>query len=74
MGVTIAIALRSVRLHLWAFYTDMRRMNETTNETTQPGKPRPKHDLGLSIAWSEVAEDARFELARGCPQHAFQQC
>jgi hypothetical protein len=20
------------------------------------------------------AEDARFELARGCPQHAFQQC
>ena len=21
-----------------------------------------------------VAEDARFELARGCPQHAFQQC
>jgi hypothetical protein len=24
-----------------AFYTDMRRMNETTNETTQPCKPRP---------------------------------
>jgi hypothetical protein len=24
-----------------AFYTDIRRMNETTNETTQPGKPRP---------------------------------
>jgi hypothetical protein len=23
---------------------------------------------------SAVAEDARFELARGCPQHAFQQC
>jgi hypothetical protein len=21
-----------------------------------------------------VAEDGRFELARGCPQHAFQQC
>jgi hypothetical protein len=21
-----------------------------------------------------VAEDARFELARGCPQHAFQAC
>src|SRR5262249_16408194 len=65
---------QSVRLHLWAFYTDMRRMNETTNETTQPCKPRPTHDLGLCIAWSEVAEDARFELARGCPQHAFQQC
>ena len=32
------------------------------------------HDLGLRIAWSEVAEDARFELARGCPQHAFQVC
>ena len=24
-------------------------------------------------AWSEVAEDRRFELLRGCPQHAFQQ-
>ena len=24
---------RNVRLHLWAFYIDMRRMNETTNET-----------------------------------------
>ena len=22
----------------------------------------------------DAAEDARFELARGCPQHAFQQC
>jgi hypothetical protein len=22
----------------------------------------------------EAAEDARFELARGCPQHAFQAC
>ncbi len=22
----------------------------------------------------KVAEDARFELARGCPQHAFQVC
>ena len=27
-------------------------------------------------AWSQVsvAEDKRFELLRGCPQHAFQQC
>jgi hypothetical protein len=32
------------------------------------------HDLGLCIAWSEVAEDARFELARACTQHAFQLC
>ena len=24
------------------------------------------------IAWSEVAEDAGFELARACTQHAFQ--
>jgi hypothetical protein len=27
-AVITAIALRSVRLHLWAFYTDSRRMNE----------------------------------------------
>src|ERR1035438_9001292 len=26
------------------------------------------------ITWSEVAEDKRFELLRGCPQHAFQAC
>ena len=25
----------------WAFYTDMRRMKETTNETTQPCKRSP---------------------------------
>src|SRR5262249_61999717 len=36
--------------------------------------PGRTHDLGLCIAWSEVAEDARFELARACTQHAFQQC
>jgi len=26
------------------------------------------------MAWSRVAEDAGFEPARGCPQHAFQAC
>ena len=46
-AATTAIALKSVRLHLWAFYNDMRRMNETTNETTQPYKPRPNAWLGF---------------------------
>ncbi len=27
-----------------------------------------------AFALVSVAEDARFELARGCPQHAFQHC
>ena len=27
-----------------------------------------------ALAQASVAEDARFELARGCPQHAFQHC
>src|SRR3954452_11775444 len=31
--------------------------------------PRP-----MAGAPSRAAEDARFELARGCPQHAFQAC
>jgi hypothetical protein len=35
-----------VRLHLWAFYTDMRKMNETETETTdqaaQHGAARPR--------------------------------
>ena len=26
------------------------------------------------MTWSEGAEDAGFEPARGCPQHAFQVC
>ena len=33
--------------------------------------PGRTHDLGLCIAWSEMAEDARFELARGCPPTRF---
>jgi hypothetical protein len=27
-----------------------------------------------AFAWSGLAEDAGFEPARGCPQHAFQAC
>src|SRR5690348_17207752 len=33
-----------------------------------PSRVRISHPPGV------VAEDARFELARGCPQHAFQAC
>ena len=29
---------------------------------------------GVKFPWSTVAEDRRFELLRGCPQHAFQVC
>jgi len=58
----------------WALYTDMRRMNETINETMQPCGPKPNTWPTWCIAWSEVAEDRRFELLRGCPQHAFQVC
>src|SRR6266851_7338566 len=47
------------------------RLQMRLRSLASPGRA---HDLGLCIAWSEMAEDARFELARGCPQHAFQQC
>jgi hypothetical protein len=49
------------------------RLLRPPNETTQvPGaSPRQPRRVFLQI---NVAEDARFELARGCPQHAFQQC
>ncbi len=30
--------------------------------------------LALLFVLVRLAEDARFELARGCPQHAFQAC
>ena len=45
--------------------------------------PKTETNLDVEIFWRRppsvfsqvsVAEDARFELARGCPQHAFQQC
>src|SRR6516164_7496127 len=52
------------------FYTDMRRMNETANETTQPYGPM----TDLTYCLVRVAEGRRFELLRGCPQHAFQVC
>jgi hypothetical protein len=29
---------------------------------------------GLASSLVSVAEDKRFELLRGCPQHAFQAC
>ncbi len=35
----------------------------------------PGQKAGPKIKASKIiAEDARFELARGCPQHAFQAC
>ena len=36
-------------------------------------EPQPTRGCGGSSV-SRRAEDARFELARGCPQHAFQAC
>ena len=38
-------------------------------------RPHNVHHKGIeAFAQVSVAEDARFELARGCPQHAFQAC
>ncbi len=34
----------------------------------------PAHGLALLFALFTIAEDARFELARACTQHAFQVC
>ena len=42
---------------------------ETTGLADQPSQSR----TGASVLLT-VAEDARFELARGCTQHAFQVC
>ena len=35
-------------------------------------KPRPGSGRGSHLPWRAGAEDTRFELVRGCPQHAFQ--
>ena len=43
----------------------------------RPSSPWHRYDERVPAAArtrSQVAEDARFELARGCPQHAFQAC
>jgi hypothetical protein len=52
---------------------------ESEPELSQQMSPQPQMGPlaeGRSTAFLQVrvAEDARFELARGCPQHAFQQC
>ena len=40
-----------------------------------PGRQAHRHrPLWPVFPQVSVAEDARFELARGCPQHAFQHC
>ncbi|MEZ0064409.1 hypothetical protein ABIA32_000387 [Streptacidiphilus sp. MAP12-20] len=35
-------------------------------------RPRPQNGRGLRLPWWAGAEDTRFELVKGCPQHAFQ--
>jgi len=42
-----------------------------TSAARGPPALRPPRPVFPQIS---TAEDARFELARGCPQHAFQQC
>src|SRR5674536_397656 len=49
------------------------RPTETETETASETPPQPI-PAGAAFALVAVAEDARFELARGCPQHAFQAC
>jgi len=47
MGGDNCDSTQSVGLHLWVFYTDMRRMNRTKNETAQLRRPGRTHDPGL---------------------------
>ncbi|NIY66992.1 hypothetical protein SMALB_5030 [Streptomyces malaysiensis] len=47
---------------------------ETKTETTARQGPRPRSGRGPRSRCSATAEDTRFELVRGCPQHAFQVC
>jgi hypothetical protein len=47
--------------------------NETKTETRRPTDGWVR-STGFASSQVKVAEDARFELARGCPQHAFQVC
>ena len=62
---------RSVRLHLWAFYTSMRRMNETTNETTQPCKPRPNACPGLVFSLVRGGGGYEIRTPEGLPPTRF---
>src|SRR5262249_16969282 len=54
---------QSVRLHFWAFYTDMRRMNETINETAAGAggltPASPARGLLLRLTRGEPARQSR---------------
>jgi hypothetical protein len=70
-------------------HTGLMRPNETRNETRSETGPvadaagppsravhsaaEPRSDLHKRGV-RRLAEDTRFELVRGCPQHAFQAC
>ncbi len=41
-------------------------------ETDKDEGPDRRTGRGLHLPWRASAEDTRFELVRGCPQHAFQ--
>ena len=51
-----------------------RSRTATRTATTLRRRSRPLCGRDLRFGWSAVAEDTRFELVRGCPQHAFQAC
>ncbi|GGW02137.1 hypothetical protein GCM10010230_34500 [Streptomyces narbonensis] len=51
----------------------MSEISETANETRTCRRTRPLERSGFFVSPVQAAaEDTRFELVRGCPQHAFQ--
>lgn len=48
-------------------------INETATEAKACREPRPPKRSGVLVSPVQAtAEDTRFELVTGCPQHAFQ--
>jgi hypothetical protein len=72
-GTSVSILTRKNSGDLPAWQADPQLTFETTIETTGvPGTRAPAAVTGVSAG--QMAEDKRFELLRGCPQHAFQAC
>jgi hypothetical protein len=53
--------------------TAPRRLSTTRSEDNAEGPPVSRGPFDI-VPGEALAEDTRFELVRGCPQHAFQLC
>jgi hypothetical protein len=71
IGTGVPVPLADVAEAAWAGAISSRPPGATETDSLQA---RSRLGLGLALRLVRLAEDRRFELLRGFPQHAFQAC